>query len=45
MQKSKPWSVSTTVRNPTRLVDFLRILKETENTQIDYLGDLFHDGF
>jgi len=26
----KPWSISTTVRNPERLRDFLRILKELE---------------
>lgn len=26
----KPWSISTTVRNPDRLRDFLRILKELE---------------
>ena len=26
----KPWSISTTVRNPDRLRDFLRVLKELE---------------
>ncbi len=26
----KPWSISTTVRNPDRLKDFLRTLKELE---------------
>lgn len=28
--KSIPWSISTTVRNPDRLRDFLRVLKELE---------------
>jgi len=28
--KSIPWSISTTVRNPERLRDFLRVLKELE---------------
>lgn len=38
----KPWSVSTTVRNPERLRSFLRVLKKLEgqsfdtNTQIKY---------
>ncbi|MFQ3610288.1 MAG: AlwI family type II restriction endonuclease [Fimbriimonadales bacterium] len=38
----KPWSLSTTVRNPERLQDFLRVLKRfegqpfNESTQIDY---------
>jgi hypothetical protein len=36
------WSMSTTVRNPERLVSFLRVLKElegvnfTEDTQMKY---------
>ena len=38
----KPWSISTTVRNPERLREFLRVLKKLEgkdfakNTQIEY---------
>ncbi len=38
----KPWSLSTTVRNPYRLREFLRVLKKLEgkvfdgNTQIEY---------
>ena len=38
----KPWSISTTVRNPERMRDFLRVLKKLEgqifdhNTQIKY---------
>lgn len=26
----KPWSISTTVRNPERIRDFLRVLKKLE---------------
>lgn len=32
----KPWSISTTVRNPERLRDFLRILKRLEGQNFDY---------
>jgi hypothetical protein len=38
----KPWSISTTVRNPERLRDFLRVLKQlegqpfNENNQVKY---------
>lgn len=31
----KPWSISTTVRNPERLKDFLRVLLEFENVEFD----------
>lgn len=31
----KPWSISTTVRNPERLRDFLRVLKELEGENFD----------
>jgi len=31
----KPWSISTTVRNPERLADFLRILKELEGEEFN----------
>jgi len=31
----KPWSISTTVRNPDRLRDFLRVLKEMEGQPFD----------
>jgi len=31
----KPWSISTTVRNPERLRDFLRILKKLEGQPFD----------
>jgi len=31
----KPWSISTTVRNPERLRDFLRILKKLEGEPFD----------
>jgi hypothetical protein len=30
----KPWSISTTIRNPFRIVDFLRVLKENLNGSI-----------
>jgi len=29
----KPWSISTTVRNPERLRDFLNILKKLEGQE------------
>jgi len=29
----KPWSISTTVRNPERLRDFLRVLKSLEGQE------------
>lgn len=32
----KPWSISTTVRNPERLRDFLRVLKELEGQPFNY---------
>jgi len=31
----KPWSISTTVRNPERLRDFLRVLKQLEGKPFD----------
>ena len=31
----KPWSISTTVRNPERLRDFLRVLKQLEGQSFD----------
>jgi hypothetical protein len=31
----KPWSISTTVRNPERLRDFLRILRKLEGQPFD----------
>ncbi len=31
----KPWSISTTVRNPERLRDFLRVLKKLEGQNFD----------
>jgi hypothetical protein len=31
----KPWSISTTVRNPERLRDFLKVLKHLENQVFD----------
>lgn len=31
----KPWSISTTVRNPERLRDFLRVLKTLEGRKFD----------
>jgi len=31
----KPWSISTTVRNPERLRNFLRVLEELENENFD----------
>lgn len=31
----KPWSISTTVRNPERLRDFLRVLKRLEDQSFD----------
>jgi len=31
----RPWSISTTVRNPERLRDFLRILKNLEGEEFD----------
>jgi hypothetical protein len=31
----KPWSISTTVRNPERLRDFLRVLKQLEGQPFD----------
>jgi len=31
----KPWSISTTVRNPERLRDFLRVLKKLEGQSFD----------
>ena len=31
----KPWSISTTVRNPERLRDFLRVLKELDGQAFD----------
>jgi len=31
----KPWSISTTVRNPDRLRDFLRVLRELKGQQFD----------
>ena len=31
----KPWSISTTVRNPERLRDFLKVLKELEGQPFD----------
>jgi hypothetical protein len=30
-----PWSISTTVRNPERLQEFLRVLAEFEGKQFD----------
>jgi len=30
--KKVPWSISTTVRNPERLRDFLRVLKQLEGS-------------
>ncbi|MCE5340364.1 MAG: AlwI family type II restriction endonuclease [Planctomycetaceae bacterium] len=35
MVKIKPWSISTTVRNPERLVDFLKVLKQLEGDDFD----------
>ena len=32
---SKLWSISTTVRNPSRLTDFLRVLKQLEGTNFN----------
>lgn len=32
----KPWSISTTVRNPDRLRDFLRVLKELEGQPFNF---------
>ncbi|HNW24004.1 MAG TPA: AlwI family type II restriction endonuclease [Candidatus Cloacimonas sp.] len=32
---TKPWSISTTVRNPERLRDFLRVLKKLEGQNFD----------
>jgi len=29
----KPWSISTTVRNPERLRDFLKVLKRLEGQE------------
>jgi hypothetical protein len=31
----KPWSLSTTVRNPERILPFLRVLKEIEGEAFD----------
>ncbi|MGB3938646.1 MAG: AlwI family type II restriction endonuclease [Candidatus Cloacimonas acidaminovorans] len=31
----KPWSISTTIRNPERLRDFLRVLKQLEGQSFD----------
>lgn len=31
----KPWSISTTVRNPERLRDFLVVLKTLESKKFD----------
>ncbi|MCX7834015.1 MAG: AlwI family type II restriction endonuclease, partial [Ignavibacteria bacterium] len=31
----KPWSISTTVRNPERLRDFLKVLKKLEGQQFN----------
>jgi len=31
----KPWSISTTVRNPERLLDFLRVLKKLEGREFN----------
>jgi len=31
----KPWSISTTVRNPERLLDFLRVLKKLEGKEFN----------
>ena len=33
-----PWSLSTTVRNPERILPFLRVLKEMENENFDERG-------
>jgi len=34
----KLWSISTTVRNPARLTDFLRVLKQLEGTDFNKEG-------
>lgn len=33
-----PWSLSTTVRNPERILPFLRVLKEMEGEEFDEMG-------
>jgi len=32
---TKPWSISTTIRNPERLRDFLMVLKTLEGQEFD----------
>ncbi len=34
----KPWSLSTTVRNPERILPFLKVLKEMEGENFDEVG-------
>lgn len=36
----KPWSISTTVRNPERILPFLRVLKEMEGEDFDESGQI-----
>src|SRR3990167_8121369 len=36
----KPWSLSTTVRNPDRVLPFLRVLKEMEGENFDEAGQV-----
>lgn len=36
----KPWSLSTTVRNPDRILPFLRVLKEMQGEKFDEVGQI-----
>ena len=36
--KKQPWSLSTTIRNPERILPFLRVLKEMEGEEFDEIG-------